>query len=382
MTTATARRKNSVRTLKIATWTVALLAAATVVLGFVTANDRRFSATASVAAATRGASLGPAAATPPAPGLTTRPGNIGDQVASAGTGDHDAASLTVDTVDAARPHSLSLKAVSAVRFRASAETTEATAPAGDPPGANLPGRSAANKGDPAALWNPAAPTAAVPLAAWSANPAFAERAAVPSEDAIAPGDDAPTVHAGKGDGDVAATGDAAPPSIVNAEDRLGGDAADGARGDITAMDIEPPPALEDLEPAAGGAAMTIPVVDAETKAETDALIARGDALLENNDAVSARLYYELALRRGRGDVAILIGNTFDPVYLSDRAIRGVRPNPREALKWYIDALTSGHSEATEPMRRLMDHLEGAARFGDAEAQRILEDLAEVPVSDP
>lgn len=126
----------------------------------------------------------------------------------------------------------------------------------------------------------------------------------------------------------------------------------------------------------GGGGMTL---TAQVILETDALIARGDALLRTNDASSARLYYQLALRRGRLDAALSMGATYDPVFLAEQGIQGVRPEPRQAVKWYLEGESTNVPEASERLRRLLSHLERAARFGDTEARAVLEDIGTISV---
>lgn len=396
MTTPAVRRRDPFKSLKIATSGVALLAATTILFDFVSSGHRGGVAFGS-SRATPGDSLsGSSDGTPPAAATATIPPAIGDQLASAGVGDHTPAT----PADAASsPYSVPLKPVPAIRHRVPDATTAAAAPDRYSLGASLPARAATGSEEPAAPWSPTAPAAAAP-AGRSAIVAFDDRANAPAP---------PPPAADAEDAAPPTPDDAAPPIVVNARVRVGVGEDDAARGDVTGMDVETPSEPE-LETAAGGATPPprepsaaaeskvsaaqggaqpalgedggdVPaalLVDAETRAETDAFIARGDAFLENNDAASARLYYQLALRRGREDAAVLMGNTYDPVYLSDHAIRGVRPDAREALKWYMDAVAAGYSQAAEPMRRLIAHLERAARVGDAEARRILDDLEAVP----
>ena len=66
------------------------------------------------------------------------------------------------------------------------------------------------------------------------------------------------------------------------------------------------------------------------------------------------------------------------VFLSEHGIVGVPPQPRDAVKWYMEAMAAGHDAAIEPLRDLISHLERAARYGDEEAQGILNDLDAVP----
>lgn len=65
-----------------------------------------------------------------------------------------------------------------------------------------------------------------------------------------------------------------------------------------------------------------------------ALVARGDALLNSGDIVSARLYYERAANAGDSRAAMLMGETYDPDFLARAGVRGVRGDAAIADSWY------------------------------------------------
>ena len=79
--------------------------------------------------------------------------------------------------------------------------------------------------------------------------------------------------------------------------------------------------------------------------DTTALLTRGDALLGIGDIASARLFYERAADAGNAQAAIRLGGTFDPSFLAQARLNGVRGDPAVALKWYKRARDLGASEA-------------------------------------
>ena len=75
------------------------------------------------------------------------------------------------------------------------------------------------------------------------------------------------------------------------------------------------------------------------------MVARGDALLGNGDAVSARLYYERAADAGSGEAALRLGESYDPRFLARVHLSGVRGDPAAAVTWYRRARELGNAEA-------------------------------------
>lgn len=79
--------------------------------------------------------------------------------------------------------------------------------------------------------------------------------------------------------------------------------------------------------------------------DNSVFLARGDVLLGSGDVASARLFYERAADAGNAQAAIRLGETFDPIFLADTRLNGVRGDPAVALKWYKRARELGASEA-------------------------------------
>lgn len=97
-------------------------------------------------------------------------------------------------------------------------------------------------------------------------------------------------------------------------------------------------------------------------------------MLELGDLASARLFYKVVAERGHGRAATLMGLTYDPVYFRQRGIKGIRPEPEQAIDWYRRAIALGYGEAEQRQRVLVSWLSWRAETGDAEAARTLQRL--------
>jgi len=93
---------------------------------------------------------------------------------------------------------------------------------------------------------------------------------------------------------------------------------------------------------------TPPKASAESRlsmTDTRTLLARGDALFDNRDIASARLFYERAADAGSAEAAIRLGATFDPSFLARARLTGARGDAAVAVKWYQRARELGAGEA-------------------------------------
>ena len=73
--------------------------------------------------------------------------------------------------------------------------------------------------------------------------------------------------------------------------------------------------------------------------------ARGDDMLEIRDLSAARRFYETTANAGSGRAAVALGRTYDPAFLSQMQIIGLRPDPVLAATWYRRASELGVPEA-------------------------------------
>jgi hypothetical protein len=138
----------------------------------------------------------------------------------------------------------------------------------------------------------------------------------------------------------------APPSGI-------GDAPSSATKDTSSRD-EPPkqqahdggpaaraPAGAAVEPAPRSGAATAPTAPSGPRLSAEEiaqLLARGDTFLGVGDVISARLFYQRAADAGDGQAAWRMGATFDPGFLGQAGLRGVRSDPVEAQSWYRHAI--------------------------------------------
>jgi TPR repeat protein len=114
----------------------------------------------------------------------------------------------------------------------------------------------------------------------------------------------------------------------------------------------PAPAPQAPSSAAAPAPKTPPDQPRLAAAETAALLARGDSLLEAGDIVSARLFYERASDAGNGRAALRLGATYDPGFL-DRIHLSRYADAAQALAWYRRARDLGESDAERWIKELL-----------------------------
>jgi hypothetical protein len=69
------------------------------------------------------------------------------------------------------------------------------------------------------------------------------------------------------------------------------------------------------------------------------LLRRGDVLLQQNDVVAARLFYERAAAAGSGEGATSMGKTYDPNFLATIDAHSLKGDVAQAIEWYRKAST-------------------------------------------
>ena len=89
-----------------------------------------------------------------------------------------------------------------------------------------------------------------------------------------------------------------------------------------------------------------------TPQEVAALLARGDGLLANGDIASARLCYERAADGGNAQAALRLGESYDPAFLVQTQLNGVRGDKKAAARWYQRAIELGANEADTLLKSL------------------------------
>jgi hypothetical protein len=103
---------------------------------------------------------------------------------------------------------------------------------------------------------------------------------------------------------------------------------------------QPPPAQ------AGGTAMGL---DAE---EIATLVNRGTDSLKSGNLASARLLLRRAAEAGSASAALMLGTTFDPLFIQQLGTIGVVPDVAQARQWYEKAVALGSEAASERLAKL------------------------------
>lgn len=114
----------------------------------------------------------------------------------------------------------------------------------------------------------------------------------------------------------------------------------GGETDIASESAPPPPPDEET------ASMPLPAE------ETAALIRRGDQLLGTGDIAAARSAYERAAAGGNRTAATGVAKTYDPIFLAQSGVRGLRGDPARAALWYAKAAAAGDRTAQQRLRQL------------------------------
>jgi hypothetical protein len=114
-----------------------------------------------------------------------------------------------------------------------------------------------------------------------------------------------------------------------------------------------------LTPAAqdeAAAAQPIPApIEEETGAKTadsDSLMRNGDKLLDLGDISAARAFFTKARDLGNREASLRLGKTYDPVVFREKNVQGLKPDPKLALKYYIEARTAGIEDANNAITGL------------------------------
>jgi TPR repeat protein len=87
-------------------------------------------------------------------------------------------------------------------------------------------------------------------------------------------------------------------------------------------------------------------------AEEEYEMQRARALIENADIAAARLIYEAMAFKGSAPAAFAMGQTFDPDFLRNFTVGGLKPDIARAKKWYKKAVELGSSEAQNRLAAL------------------------------
>jgi hypothetical protein len=109
---------------------------------------------------------------------------------------------------------------------------------------------------------------------------------------------------------------------------------------------EAPPTLPQVGTHAAG-----PAQPALTAAEIDALLVRGEALLQTGRGGDARPLLERAAVAGNGAAAMRLGQTYDPAFLARMRWQGIHADAGLAVFWYRRGQELGNGEAAYWLRQ-------------------------------
>jgi TPR repeat protein len=86
--------------------------------------------------------------------------------------------------------------------------------------------------------------------------------------------------------------------------------------------------------------------------EIATLVNRGTDSLKSGDVSSARLLLRRAAEAGSASAALMLGSTFDPLFIQQLGTIGVVPDVAQARKWYEQAVALGSEAASQRIANL------------------------------
>jgi hypothetical protein len=158
-----------------------------------------------------------------------------------------------------------------------------------------------------------------------------------------------------------------PPQITSAQDRATATLAlppqlqPAQIANVQDQTAPPPPTSQVASADAGSAPVFAPQaaparvsspaerVDAE---QVTMLINRGMEYLKSGDFPSARLLLKRAAEAGSPGAALMLGATFDPLFLPRLSTNGIEPDLAQARRWYEKALELGADGASQLLAEL------------------------------
>jgi TPR repeat protein len=85
------------------------------------------------------------------------------------------------------------------------------------------------------------------------------------------------------------------------------------------------------------------------------LVDRGNAMLNLGNVSAARMLFTRAAESGIGIAAFKLANTYDPMFLHENNLLGIKPDPAAAEAWYRKAAAMGEVEAERRLQSLKRH---------------------------
>ncbi|MGE0238282.1 MAG: hypothetical protein AB7S59_06145 [Parvibaculaceae bacterium] len=87
-------------------------------------------------------------------------------------------------------------------------------------------------------------------------------------------------------------------------------------------------------------------------ADSATLLRNGDKLLDIGDFTAARAFFSRARELGNREASLRLGKTYDPVVFRERNVQGLKPDPKKALQYYLEARTAGIEDADSAINGL------------------------------
>jgi hypothetical protein len=87
--------------------------------------------------------------------------------------------------------------------------------------------------------------------------------------------------------------------------------------------------------------------------EITALISRGGDFLKIGDFSAARILLRRAAESGSADAALMLGKTFDPLFLHEIGAIGIKPDVAQCRQWYQKAVELGSAAAAQRLANLL-----------------------------
>jgi TPR repeat protein len=118
---------------------------------------------------------------------------------------------------------------------------------------------------------------------------------------------------------------------------------------MASAEVGTPPVSTPEPPAAKAASVVKLPLSAD---ELDALLSRSSGFLKTGDFAAARILLRRAAESGSADAALMLGKTFDPIYLNALGAMGIQPDIAQARHWYQQAVELGSDAAAQRLANL------------------------------
>jgi len=97
-----------------------------------------------------------------------------------------------------------------------------------------------------------------------------------------------------------------------------------------------------------------PVPEAPSPETAAVAMARANEAMAHRDIITARRFYELAFAGGVPRAATGVGLTYDPIFLKENGVAGLKGDVDAAKRWYAKAIAAGDTQATPRLVKLLD----------------------------